>query len=107
MPGIIGSTGWERSNAWIWDFSSAHSTTAPSGGLKYNPTTSNSLSTNNGSVDSLNVSTRCGLSSNLRQIRPMVDLDNPLRSAIDLRDQCVASFGVCSRVATTTSSTWS
>ncbi len=30
--------------AWIWDFSSAHSTTAPSGGLKYKPTTSNNLS---------------------------------------------------------------
>ena len=33
MPGIIGSTGWERSNAWTWLFSSTHSTTAFSGGL--------------------------------------------------------------------------
>src|ERR1035441_7449519 len=31
MPGIIGSTGWDRSRAWIWDFSSTHSTTARSG----------------------------------------------------------------------------
>src|SRR5687768_13842196 len=100
MPGIIGSTGADRSNAWICDFSSVHSTTAPSGGLRYNPTTSNSFSTNNGSVDSLNVSVRCGLSSNLRQIRPIVDFDNPLRRAIDARDQCVALAGVCSRVAT-------
>ena len=30
-----------------------------------------------------------------------------LRSAIDARDQCVALAGVCSSVATTTSSTWS
>ena len=29
----IGSTGWERSRAWIWAFSSTHSTTALSGGL--------------------------------------------------------------------------
>src|SRR3982750_4926520 len=79
MPGIIGSTGADRSNAWICDFSSVHNTIAPSGGLRYNPTTSNSLSTNSGSVDSLNVSARCGLSSNLRQIRPIVDLDRPLR----------------------------
>src|SRR6266480_5518551 len=107
MPGIIGSTGWDLSRAWIWLFSSTHRTTAPSGGLKYNPTTSNSFSTNSGSVDSLNVSTRWGLSSNLRQIRPILDLDSPVRSAIDLRDQWVASLGVCSKVATTTSSTWS
>src|SRR3982751_938420 len=31
MPGIIGSTGWDRSSAWIWAFSSTHSTTARSG----------------------------------------------------------------------------
>jgi hypothetical protein len=37
----------------------------------------------------------------------MVDFDNPDRSAIDARDQWVALRGVCSRVATTTSSTWS
>jgi hypothetical protein len=40
MPGIIGSTGWERSSAWICDFSSTERTTAPSDGLKYRPTTS-------------------------------------------------------------------
>jgi hypothetical protein len=31
MPGIIGSTGWDRLNAWIWDFSSTANTTARSG----------------------------------------------------------------------------
>ncbi|MBB5156847.1 hypothetical protein [Saccharopolyspora phatthalungensis] len=35
---------------------------------------------NNGSLDSLNPSTRCGLSSKFRQIRSIVDFDNPLRS---------------------------
>ena len=31
-PGIIGSTGAERSRAWIWEFSSTQSTSAFSGG---------------------------------------------------------------------------
>ena len=50
---------------------------------------------------------RCGLRSNLRQIRPTVDSDRPLRRAIEARDQCVASRGISSRVAVTTSSTLS
>src|SRR6202167_5282858 len=107
MPGIIGSTGCERSRAWIPDFSSTHSTTAFSGGLWYRPTTSTTFSTNSGSVDSLNPSMRWGFRSNLRQIRPTVDSDTPLRRAIEARDQCVASAGSSSRVAVTTSSTLS
>ena len=107
MPGIIGSTGWDRSRAWTWIFSSTHSTTARSGGFRYSPTTSWTFSMNSGSVDSLKVSARCGLSSNVRQIRPIVDFDSPDRLAIDARDQCVAFFGVSSSVATTTASTCS
>jgi hypothetical protein len=53
------------------------------------------------------VSARWGLSSNARQIRPIVDADRPERSAIFARDQCVAFAGVLSNVATTTSSTCS
>ena len=53
------------------------------------------------------MSARCGLSSNVRQIRPIVDFDSPDFRAIDARDQCVAFFGVSSRVATTTASTCS
>jgi len=53
------------------------------------------------------VSVRCGLSSNVRQILPIVDFDNPERSAIFALDQCVAFSGVDSSVATTTSSTCS
>jgi hypothetical protein len=51
------------------------------------------LATNSGSVDSLNPSLRCGLRSNFRQIRPIVEGDRPLRAAIDDRDQCVALAG--------------
>ena len=60
-----------------------------------------------GSADSLNPSVRCGWSPKSRQIRPTVDLESPDRRAIDARDQCVALVGVCSSVATITSSTWS
>ena len=59
---------------------------------------------NCGSTDSLNVSTRCGLSPNSRQIRPIVERDRPVSAAIEARDQCVASFGVRSNVATITAS---
>src|ERR1700689_1737849 len=89
------------------DFSSTHSTTARSGGWWYRPTTSTTFSAKNGSVDSLKVPAKCGLRSNLRQIRPIVDLDSPLRCAIEARDQCVASAGISSRVAVMTSSTLS
>ena len=60
-----------------------------------------------GRCDSLKPSMRCGLRSNLRQIRPTVDSDRPLRLAIEARDQCVASRGSSSSVAVTTSSTLS
>src|SRR5665648_691427 len=105
--GCIGSTGAVRSRAWIWDFSSTHSTTAFSGGLWYSPTTSTTFSTNSGSLDSLNPSVRWGLRPKSFQIRPIVDFDSPDFFAIDVRDQWVASFGVDSNVDTSTSSTWS
>src|SRR4029077_2851002 len=69
----------KRSSAWMPAFSSTHSTTARSGGSWYRPTTSTTFSTNSGSADSLNVPAKCGLMPNLRQIRPIVDLDSPLR----------------------------
>jgi hypothetical protein len=53
------------------------------------------------------VPAKCGLMSNLRQIRPIADLDSPDRSAIEARDQCVASGGISSSVAVRTSSTLS
>ena len=53
----------------------------------------------------MNDSARCGLSSNARQILPIVDADSPERSAIFARDQCVAFSGVDCNVVATTSST--
>ena len=104
IPGIIGNTGADRSSAWIWDFSSTQSTSAFSGGSRYSPTTSRTLSMKCGSVLILKVSTRCGLSPHAFQIRPTVDFDSPDSLAIDARDQCVASSGWRSSVATTTAS---
>jgi hypothetical protein len=74
------------------------------GGLRYNPTTSRTFSMNWGSVDSLKVSTRCGLSPKARQIRLIADCDIPVARAKDRVDQWVASFGVVSRVMTSTCS---
>ncbi len=48
------------SSAWIWDFSSTQSTSARSGGSRYRPTISRTLSTNSGSLESLKCSKRCG-----------------------------------------------
>ena len=58
-------------------------------------------------MDSLNPSVRCGLSSNARQIRPIVEGERPDFLAIDVRDQWVAFSGVDSNVSTTIFSTWS
>ena len=63
-PGCIGSTFWVRFSAWIWDFSSTHSTIAFSGGFRYNPITSVILASNSGSVENLNVSAFHGLTPN-------------------------------------------
>ncbi len=94
-----------RSSAWIWLFSSTHSTTPRSGGFRYRPTTSLSLATNCGSRESLNVSARCGWSPNARQIRCTADCVRPTSAAIDRVDQCVASLGADSSVLVITSST--
>lgn len=59
---------------------------------------------NCGSSLSLNVSTRWGLSPRAFQIRPTVDFDSPLRSAIDLRDHLDAALGWLSSVSTSTCS---
>jgi hypothetical protein len=57
-PASSGKTGAVRSSAWRPDFSSAHSTTAASGGFNSSPTTSRTLSMNCGSVDSFQASSR-------------------------------------------------
>jgi hypothetical protein len=66
-----------RSDAWMLDFSSTHSTIAAPGGFRYCSTTSRTLSMNCGSVDSLKVSTRVGLEPE----RPPDPADRRLRHA--------------------------
>jgi hypothetical protein len=51
----MGSIGAVRSRAWIWDFSSTHSTTAFSGGARYSATTSVTFAITSGPVENLNV----------------------------------------------------
>ena len=68
-----------RSSAWIWVFSSTHSTTAASGGFRYSPATSRTLSTNCGSGDTLYSSMRWGLSPNARHICDTAVCDTPDR----------------------------
>src|SRR6476661_1156648 len=93
-PGVIGNDACVRSRAWIWLFSSMHNTIACSGGLRYRPTTSMSLSSNFGSLDTLNVSTRWGCKPRSDQIRCTVAGLTPTCLAIVRHDQCVAPGGV-------------
>src|SRR6266568_871799 len=98
----MGRLGWVRSNAWICDFSSAHSTTALSGGLRYNPTTSTSFSSNRLSLDSLNVSTRCGCRPRPAQMRCTVAEEIPVALAIVRQLQWVCPSGSLCNVRSTT-----
>jgi hypothetical protein len=59
-----------------------HKTIAFSGGFKYRPTTSTSFSSNPGSLDSLNVCTRCGRRPRADQIRCTVAGDTPALTPI-------------------------
>jgi hypothetical protein len=62
VPGSSGRIGAVRSSACTPVFSSTQSTRAAWGGFRYSPTMSRTFSRNCGSVLSLKVSTRCGLS---------------------------------------------
>jgi hypothetical protein len=66
---------------------------------------SRTLSTNNGSLESLNVSDRWGCKPKARQIRRIVVCENPACAAIERIDQCVASFGVERSVRSITAAT--
>ena len=78
-----------------------HSTTALSGGFRYNPTTSVSFSVNAGSVDNLKVSMRWGCRPCASQIRCTVERLTPAALAIERQLQCVAPGGVSCNVACT------
>ena len=84
-----------------------HSTIAFSGGFRYRPTTSISFSSNFGSLDSLNVSTRCGLSPRAAHTRCTVAADTPAFAAIVRHDQWVWPSGVECLVRCTISSIFS
>src|SRR4029079_11817709 len=92
-PLTIGSDACVRSSACTEDFSSAHNTIAFSGGFRYRPTTSTSFSSNFGSPDTLNVSTRCGLRANSFHTRCTVLFETPATPAIVLVLQCVSPCG--------------
>ena len=59
---------------------------------------SRTLSTNSGSLDSLNVWLRCGCKPNAAHIRRIVVWEKPVSAAIERIDQCVASAGVVRNV---------
>src|SRR6187402_943266 len=82
-----------------------HNTIALSGGFRYRPTTSTSLSSNFGSLDTLNVSTRWGCRPRSDQIRCTVAGLTPTRLAIVRHDQWVAPGGVVVVVNLTISAT--
>ncbi len=66
---------------------------------------SRTLSTNNGSLDSLNVSERCGCSPKAAQMRRIVVWEKPVAPAIERIDQWVASAGVERNVRSITAAT--
>jgi hypothetical protein len=73
--------------------------------VRESPTMLRTLSTNNGSCDSLKVSTRCGCKPKARQMRPTLEVELPLRRAMLRVLQCLASGGWLSSVCTMTLST--
>src|SRR3954470_16063862 len=66
---------------------------------------SRTFSTNCGSVESLNVSVRCGCSENARQMRCTEEADTPDAFAMSRVLHCVAPVGFSSSVLTTMAST--
>ena len=75
-------------------------------GSRYSPTTSVSLASKSGSLESLNASTRHGSRLRAPQMRATVSLPTPWRAAIDLVDQCVEpSAGRRRSVSSTIAST--
>lgn len=72
---------------------------------KNSPTMSRTCSMNSGSLESLNVSLRCGWSANAFHIRLTALWLIPERAAIERGLQCVASEGALSNVSVITRST--
>ena len=68
---------------------------------------SRTLSTNRGSLDSLNVSERCGCNPKAVHMRRIVVWEKPVSPAIERIDQWVASAGLERSVRSITAATWS
>ncbi|MNT22481.1 hypothetical protein D3C72_1578640 [compost metagenome] len=85
--------GWVRSSAWICVFSSTESTSALSGGFRYSPTTSTTLSAKCGSLLILKVFSRWGLRSAAAHTWATCQTVTPAYLAISRRLQWVASRG--------------
>ncbi len=71
----------------------------------YSPTMSRTFSTNMGSLESLNVSCRCGCRPKARQMRETAVCDKPLSRAIVRVLQCAAPSGTPFGVLVITAST--
>ena len=95
---VSGKPGWVRLSAWIWLFSSTQSTSARSGGARYRPTMPRTLATKCGSLDSLNVFCRCGLSPKARQTRLIAAGYSPVALAVSVVLQWVAFSGTSCKV---------
>src|SRR4051812_25394285 len=93
--------------AWIWDFSSTHSTTARSGGLRLLPNTSRTVSITAGPwTTCTSLGGGAATRTPARSARPPTATGPPPWPSSGV-DQCVASLGVVSSVLTITSSTLS
>ena len=88
-------------------FSSTQSTTACSGGLRYSPVISRTFSMKKGSLDSLSVSARCGLTPNSANQRCTVLLETPSASAIRRTLQVPERAGLACRARLITAATFS
>ncbi|MNL40500.1 hypothetical protein D3C87_1628530 [compost metagenome] len=78
---------------------------ALSGRFRYRPTMSRTFSTNNGSLESLNVSWRCGCNPKACQIRVTAVCDKSISRAMSRVLQWVAPSGIDSSVRAITAST--
>ena len=75
--------------------------------MRYNPTMSRTFSMKNGSLDSLKVFARCGLTPNKANQRCTVLLEMPsIRPRVRVL-QCVAASGVCCSARLITAATLS
>ena len=106
-PFFISNPGWVRSRAWIWLFSSSDSAMTWADGSTQSPTTSRSLATKSGSLESLNWRHRYGCNPCAFQMRRTALALMPQALAIMSAVQYVVSAGGSSSVRFATRSAMS